>query len=128
MIVVALAAVLAGSPHPAVREQQADRAARHQEIRSYLAGMRETQPKTMNIDVAEGERLYRLVRQLNAKRVLEIGTSNGYSTIWMAMALEETGGKIVSVEFDKGRHDLAVENFRKLGLDSLADLRLADAR
>jgi predicted O-methyltransferase YrrM len=101
--------------------------ARHDEIKAYLARIRNTQGETMNIDVAEGERLFRLVRDLKAKRVLEIGTSNGYSTIWMAMGLEDTGGRIISIEFHEGRHKLAVENFAKLGLDHLADLRFADA-
>ncbi|HWR51586.1 MAG TPA: class I SAM-dependent methyltransferase [Bryobacteraceae bacterium] len=127
-VVIALTAVvLASSSFPAIQRPQEARNARHEKIKAYLTDIRDKQQRTMNIDVAEGERLYQLVRQLNAKRVLEIGTSNGYSTIWMAMGLEETGGKIVSIEFDKGRHDLAVENFRKLGLDRLADLRFADA-
>lgn len=128
MIAIAFAAAVLANSFPAVHPQQKAGNVRHQEIKAYLEGMRQGQQRTMNIDVAEGERLYRLVRQLNAKRVLEIGTSNGYSTIWMAMGLEETGGKIISIEFDKGRYELAVENFRKVGLDSLADLRLADAR
>jgi caffeoyl-CoA O-methyltransferase len=121
------ATVLATLSHSANEGQPPVRNARHEQIRAYLADIRKTQKQTMNIDVAEGERLYRLVRELNAKRVLEIGTSNGYSTIWMAMALEETRGKIISVEFDQGRHKLAVKNFARLGLDTLADLRLADA-
>jgi len=114
-------------PRAPLRPSKRCRNARHERIKAYLDEIRKTQQRTMNIDVAEGERLYHLVRELDAKRVLEIGTSNGYSTIWMAMGLEETGGKIISVEFDEGRHKLAVENFIKLGLDALADLRFADA-
>jgi predicted O-methyltransferase YrrM len=108
--------------------QQPKQTARQQEIQAYLAKMRETQPDTMNVDIAEGERLLKLVRDLKAKRVLELGTSNGYSTIWMAMGLEETGGTITSIEFHEGRYKQAVENFKKLKLDHLADLRFADAR
>jgi predicted O-methyltransferase YrrM len=110
-----------------VSAQKPERVARNKQIRAYLAHMRQTQQPTMNVDVAEGERLLKLVLDLKARRVLEIGTSNGYSTVWMAMGLEETGGKIVSIEYDAGRHKLAVENFKKLKLDHLADLRFADA-
>lgn len=96
-------------------------------ILAHLSKMRATQRGMMNVAPAEGEYLANLIRKLNARRVLEIGTSNGYSGIWMAMALRETGGKLITLDIDKGRQSLAVENFKAAGLEDVVDARLADA-
>jgi predicted O-methyltransferase YrrM len=66
-----------------------------------------------------------LVRVTNAQRLLEIGTSNGYSTIWLADAAEATGGRLASVEVDPERTALARANLERAGLT--ADLRTEDA-
>jgi predicted O-methyltransferase YrrM len=66
-----------------------------------------------------------LVRAANARRVLEIGTSIGYSTIWLADAVEATGGRLLSVEIDAGRSESARSNLGRAGLT--ADLRVGDA-
>jgi predicted O-methyltransferase YrrM len=81
----------------------------------------------MNISPEEGEYLRTLAVKLGAKRVLEIGTSNGYSGIWLGLALRETGGKLVTLEIDRGRYTLAQNNFKATGMDALVDSRLADA-
>jgi predicted O-methyltransferase YrrM len=91
-------------------ERQADR----------LARFRNVEPPT-------AELLAVLVRSANARRVLEIGTSNGYSTIWLADAVEATGGELVSLEIDPARTALARENLERAGLASVADLRTQDA-
>jgi predicted O-methyltransferase YrrM len=57
--------------------------------------------------------------------VLELGTSNGYSTIWLADAVESVGGRIVSVDVDAERIALARDNLGRAGLE--AELRVADA-
>ncbi len=66
-----------------------------------------------------------LIRATQARRLLEIGTSNGYSTIWLADAAEATGGELVSVEVDAARTALARANLERAGL--AADLRTEDA-
>lgn len=99
-----------------------------EEIRKHLAAMRASQKGMMNVDPGEGEYFYKLVKQLNAQRVLEIGTSNGYSGIWFAMGLKETGGKLITIEIDKGRYDLAQANFEVTGLAPVIDSKLADAK
>jgi predicted O-methyltransferase YrrM len=66
-----------------------------------------------------------LLRVTNGQRLLEIGTSNGYSTIWLADAAEATGGRLVSVEVDPERTALARANLERAGL--AADLRTEDA-
>jgi predicted O-methyltransferase YrrM len=63
----------------------------------------------------------------NYKSGLEIGTSTGHSTIWQAWALSKTGGKIITIEIDEGRHKTALENIEKAGLSKYVDARLGDA-
>ncbi len=89
--------------------------------------MRASERGMMNVAPAEGEYLSKLVQKLKAKRVLEIGTSNGYSGIWMAMGLRETGGKLITLDIDEGRRSLALKNFRATGVDDIVDSQLGDA-
>ena len=58
----------------------------------------------------------------NAKHVVEIGTSNGYSTIWFCLALQATGGKITTHEIDPYRITVARENFKKAGVNHLVTI------
>jgi predicted O-methyltransferase YrrM len=69
-----------------------------------------------------------MARGLRAKRVLELGTSNGYSTIWLADAARACGGALTSVEIESARVAEADENLRLVGLEAFAELRLEDAR
>jgi predicted O-methyltransferase YrrM len=56
------------------------------------------------------------VRLINAKRVLELGTATGYSAIWIAEVLSETGGDLVTVEWNKDMAEAARENIQEAGL------------
>jgi predicted O-methyltransferase YrrM len=67
-----------------------------------------------------------LVRVARLRSVLEIGTSNGYSTLWLADAVRETGGRVVSVDTDTAALELAAANLARAGLDGLVELRLED--
>ena len=68
-----------------------------------------------------------LIRSGRARRVLELGTSNGYSTIWLGDAAQVTGGRVVSVEADATRTELARGNLRAAELEEVAELRVGDA-
>lgn len=81
----------------------------------------------MNVPTSDGQLLYRLIMENNYQQVLEIGTSTGHSAIWMAWALSKTGGKLITIDIDKTRHQEALENFKEAGVDHLIDARLADA-
>jgi predicted O-methyltransferase YrrM len=98
-----------------------------QQILDHLAKMRATERGMMNVAPAEGEYLLELVKKLKAKRVLEIGTSNGYSGIWIAMGLRETGGRLLTLDIDEGRRSLALRNFKATGFDDIIESRLTDA-
>lgn len=81
----------------------------------------------LNVPTADGQTLYNLVIKGNYKSALEIGTSTGYSGIWIAWALSKTGGKLTTIEIDEGRHKTALQNFRDAGLSDYIDARLGDA-
>jgi predicted O-methyltransferase YrrM len=68
-----------------------------------------------------------LVRCVRPARILELGTSNGYSTVWLADAARAVGAALVSVDSDPERTALARETLRAAGLDDQAELRTEDA-
>jgi caffeoyl-CoA O-methyltransferase len=70
----------------------------------------------MSVPRADGQFLNLLVHVTQAQRVLEIGTFRGYSGIWMAMGLEQTGGQLVTVEIDRRRVQEAGSHFARAGL------------
>jgi predicted O-methyltransferase YrrM len=53
---------------------------------------------------------------MNIQNALEIGTSNGYSGLWIAKALKFTGGKLTTIEYYEKRQSIAIENFKKCGV------------
>ena len=67
------------------------------------------------------------MRALRPKRLLEIGTSNGYSTLWLADAARAVGGTLTSVEVDAARTEAARVNLRDAGLEDVVELRVEDA-
>ncbi|HUA49507.1 MAG TPA: class I SAM-dependent methyltransferase [Solirubrobacteraceae bacterium] len=80
-----------------------------------------------NVEPPTAELLGVLIRATRARRILELGTSNGYSTIWLADAAEATGGRVVSVENDAARTELARSNLATAGLVERVELRSEDA-
>jgi len=81
----------------------------------------------MNVPASDGKLLYDIIIENNYKSALEIGTSTGHSAIWIAWALSKTGGKLITIEIDEGRHREALQNFKEAGLTDYIDARLADA-
>ncbi len=80
-----------------------------------------------NVPPQDGRLLRILIESMNAKNVIEIGTSTGYSAIWMGMALQETGGKLTTYEIDPGRAATARANFKRAGMADLIMLVEGDA-
>jgi len=81
----------------------------------------------MNVPPEDGRLLRMLTEATNAKHVVEIGTSNGYSGIWFCLALRSTGGKLTTHEIDEGRAALARQNFERAGVSDLVTLVFGDA-
>ena len=81
----------------------------------------------MNVPITDGRLLRLLTEAIEAKHVVEIGTSNGYSGNWFCLALRTTGGKLTTFEIDERRASLARENFKRAGVDKLVTLIEGDA-
>jgi predicted O-methyltransferase YrrM len=76
----------------------------------------------------EDGRLLRLLTEaVGAKRVVEVGTSTGYSGLWFALALRATGGRLVTHELDPGRAETARANFEQAGVAELVTVVVGDA-
>ena len=78
--------------------------------------------KMLNLDPETAQVLALLVRLGRRTRLLEIGTSNGYSTIWLAWAARAGGGRVASIERDPWKRDLADANLRRAGLRETVEL------
>lgn len=108
------------------------------EIERYLASLDPTTPLLEavaaegaalglpNIDSTVGRFLQTMVAATGAKHVLEIGTANGYSTLWMAQAMPP-GGRLISVEIDAQRAATARDHFAEAGLSNLVSVMVGDA-
>ena len=86
--------------------------------------------RMLNITPDTGRLLWILVRHARARRILEVGTSNAYSTIWLADAARETGGRVVTLEANPDKVAMAHHNLERAGLLALVDIvpgRAADA-
>jgi predicted O-methyltransferase YrrM len=83
--------------------------------------------RMLNITRATGKFLSVLVRATNAKRVLEIGTSNGYSTLWLADAACAIGGRVTTVELSEFKLRLAARNFARSGISPVITQSHGDA-
>ena len=93
--------------------------------REHDAAREDRLERLRNVEPETAELLGVLVRALGARRVLEIGTSNGYSTIWLADAVGETGGAVLSLEVEPERTEQAQANLTRAGV--AAELRTQDA-
>jgi predicted O-methyltransferase YrrM len=76
----------------------------------------------IQVTPAQGKLLHLLARLMNARRILELGTLGGYSTIWLARAIP-AGGRVVTVELDARHAAIARQNFARAGLQDRIDLR-----
>lgn len=91
------------------------------------AGRADRLQRLRNVEPDTARVLALLVRAIGARRLLEIGTSNGYSTVWLADALRSTGGRMLTVDTDAERSAQAVRNLERAGLAELVELRVEDA-
>ncbi len=80
----------------------------------------------INVAPNQGKLLMLLSRMSGASRVLEIGTLGGYSTIWLARSLP-SNGTLISLELDAHHADVARENLRRAGVESIVEIRVGPA-
>ncbi len=81
----------------------------------------------LSVPPDDGRTLRVIAEATGAKNIVEIGTSNGYATLWFCLALRTTGGKITTFEIDPERVALARENFEKAGVDKFVTIVQGDA-
>lgn len=96
-------------------------------VEETLKQLESTKNDFWNISKETGDFIEFLVRVSNAQNVLELGTSNGYSGLRIALALQDTGGKLTTVEYWEKRRSVAIENFRKCGVDNIITAKLGSA-
>lgn len=81
----------------------------------------------LNVPFVDGQTLHDLIVKNKYTAALEIGTSTGHSTIWLAWAMSKTGGNVTTIELDEKRHHQAIKNLTEAGLISYVDARLGNA-
>jgi predicted O-methyltransferase YrrM len=91
------------------------------------AGLTDRRDRLRTVEAATAELLGVLVRATRARRILELGTSSGYGTIWLADAAEATGGRVLSLDVEPARTALARANLAAAALGDRVELRTADA-
>jgi len=79
------------------------------------------------VDADNGRMLRLLAETAGAKNVVEIGTSTGYSGLWISLALQNTGGRLKTFEIDPGRAEEARKHFAQAGVDGLVEVVVGDA-
>lgn len=100
---------------------------REEKIEPLLRELEAQRWRFQNVPRTDGQFLNMLVKIARARRVLEVGTSNGYSAIWLCLALEETNGHLTTIEIDSERLKLAKENLKRAGLDHRVTFLEGDA-
>lgn len=98
-----------------------------QKILSELEDFGQKNKHYYNIPAETGKFLHNLVLVSKAKNILEVGTSNGYSTIWLAEAVKPNRGKVTTIEISEHKAAIAKENFRRAKLDKTIKIINGDA-
>jgi predicted O-methyltransferase YrrM len=95
-------------------------------LEAALAANAEGGLPAIDVTAAQGKLLYMLAMLAGARRILEIGTLGGYSTIWMGRALPPNG-KLITLEFDPKHAAVAKSNIERAGLSEIVDVRVGAA-
>lgn len=100
----------------------------NQEIKDKLKELEKTSWHFRNVSPEEGSVLNIIIKAAKYEDILESGTSNGYSTIWLAEAIKENDGHVTSVEIDSEKADLAEKNFKECNLSEFITLKRGDIK
>jgi predicted O-methyltransferase YrrM len=92
-----------------------------------LAAIKAADTDQLAVSEEDGRLLRVLAVSSGATRALEIGGASGYSAIWIALGLRQTGGRLTSIEYDPARAKRAVENIRRAGLSDIVSVIPGDA-
>jgi len=95
-------------------------------LESALAASTAADLPAINVSPAQGKLLHLLARAQGARKILEVGTLGGYSTIWLARALP-AGGRLITLEFNPKHAEVARSNIARAGLAQVVEVRLGRA-
>ena len=96
-------------------------------IDAVLKQIKATDRDMLAVSEEDGRFMRVLVATSHAKKGLEIGAASGYSAIWIGLGMRETGGRLVTIEYDKARAAQAMENVKKAGLSDIVHVISGDA-
>lgn len=96
-------------------------------IERVLKSIRAADKGQLAVSEEDGRFLRVMIASTGAKRVLEIGAASGYSAIWMGLGVRQTGGKVITMEYDPTRAREAAENIRRAGLQDVVQVIAGDA-
>ena len=119
-VLLALRAPAAQAPRPTADGLSAD-------VTSTLARIKAADKGQLAVSEEDGRFLRVLVASRGARSILEIGGASGYSGIWLGLGARETGGRVVSIEYDKARASEAAANIRAAGLSGVVRVIPGDA-
>ena len=104
-----------------------DEAAARADMARVLADIKHRDTGQLAVSEEDGRFLRVLIASRGAKRVLEIGGASGYSAIWMGSAVRETGGKVVTIEYEAARAKELADNVRRARLNDVVQVVSGDA-
>ena len=98
-----------------------------QHVTTLLKQIKAADKDLLAVSEEDGRFMRLLVLSSGTKRALEIGSASGYSAIWIGLGLRETGGRLVTIEYDKARAQQAAANIKKAGLSDIVQVIPGDA-
>ncbi len=101
--------------------------AKPEPVEKLMAQLKAISSQYPSVPQEEGRFLNLLLKATRARRVLEVGTAHGYTTIWLALALEETGGNLTTIEIMPERVELARKHLTEAGLSHRVGFQQGDA-
>jgi predicted O-methyltransferase YrrM len=101
---------------------------KHQQAIDELDELRKSRDDAWQVPRVEGELLYQLALATRAKVIVEIGTSYGFSGLFFAAALKQTGGVLHTIDASQKKFDSSKATFAKADLATLIKNHLGDAR
>ena len=125
-MVVLAAAIFLSWPVLTLDARQSDRSV-PPEAAKVLADIKKIDKELYSVSEEDGRFLRVLIGARGAKRVLEIGAARGYSAIWMGLALRDTGGSLVTIEFDPASAKEAKANVERAGVAGNVQVIAGDA-
>jgi caffeoyl-CoA O-methyltransferase len=96
-------------------------------IKTVLDDIKRRDSGQLSVSPEDGQFLRMFVAATGRKRALEIGAASGYSAIWIGLGLKDTGGRLVTIEYDPVRAKEAADNIRRAGLTDVVEVIAGDA-